>query len=163
MSDLSILNNSNVPKPNHGSCKFLEKQTLIPRKSFHNPTGPVITQQGLIRREHAFPLDHSSVVIIVENRGRGVQELTRIGIGDGFGALSLQVGSELGVEGRVSIVGGAKVAEARLEGGAVGEAECVAAGKCDQVFGGKTSPRKALDELRCIGRRSWQVYGLVCS
>lgn len=42
-------------------------------------------------------------------------------------------------------MGGGEVAEAGLEGGAVGEAEGVAAGERDEVFGGETSLRKGLN------------------
>ena len=42
LSHLSSLNNSNIPKANHGIRKLVEKQALIPGERLHHPPRPVI-------------------------------------------------------------------------------------------------------------------------
>lgn len=90
----STLNNSNTPKPHHRSRKFPKKEALIPTKRLNNPPRPVIPQQRLIREKHALPSHNPSVVVVVENRGRRIEELTRVAVRVGFGALALQIDGE---------------------------------------------------------------------
>lgn len=153
LSHSSALNNSDIPKPHHRINKLLKKQTFIPTKRLNDPPRPIIPQKRLIGDEHSFSGDNPLVVIIIEHRRGGVEELAGVPVGVRLGALPPQLRRQPRLEARVGVVAGAEVAEAALERGAVRETQSMAAGERHQVLDGESPPREALDQLRGVQRR----------
>jgi hypothetical protein len=136
----------------HGRGELDLPRLLDSGVELDDPGRPRVVEQRLVGGEHDLVREHVLEVLIVEVRRRdGVERHHRgvhLGVAGRPWAPHLEVLGVGGVDGGVRPPHlAAEIVEALREGGAVGAADGVRAGKRDHVVGGETLALEALDEL----------------